>query len=951
MVFWEFESEVFRHLSFLNEEDTMARLYKNRFTGELSEGTNGQTEWYRYEPEHVRSLLGTAKDGISEREAKKRLLQYGTNEIRYKKRPAILVFLAQFNNMLTYILLFTSLLTIVLGNVADTIVIILVVLLNAIIGFILEGKAESTIDALKRILASECIVIRNGVRKKIDTKRLVKGDVVYVEAGNRVPADLRIFECKELRIDESMLTGESVPQSKHSTPIKKEGIILPDQKNMAFSGSYVASGFALGYVVGTGMETEYGKISKLIKSTRNVTTPLMKKIEIFTRKLIIFILGLGAVNLFLSLALRMDFSYAFLSSVSIIVAAIPEMLPTIIIISLGISAIQMAKKRAIIRNLPAAETLGSTTVICTDKTGTLTKNQMTVVEVFSGRSFYKISGTGYDPKGDFVIEGDKKETKRIGKSDIPLELSEGLIAGYNCNDAQLVKSKGRFQIIGDPTEGALLVSATKLMQNKRLLKLDEIPFDSSNNFMATLHKGKDSSILYVKGAPETVVGFCSKWMINSKRYPIDRKSLHFKAHKMASKALRVLAVAYRVFPKHKRDVSAEDIKDLTFLCFQGMIDPPRDEIKEAITKCNSAGIRVVMITGDHIGTAVAIAKGIGILKEKDSYISGEELSKLSDDELYAEIDKISVYARTTPADKLRITTQLQRKGHVVAMTGDGINDAPALKKADIGISMGITGTEVTMEASDMVITDDNFATIVNAVDEGRNVWKNFQKAIYYTLPTNGGQSLLIMVAILLIPLIPLFGIRLPLEPIHILWINLADSIFFTLPLVMEPKEKNLLKEKPTGKNESIVNHFFFRRVGLVSLLMTITGFLVYLFLGSRLLAEGASEGSLIMAQTITFLSIQFLHIGFLLTSRDVYKSAFKINPFSNKWIWIGIITNVSISLFMIYNPLMQSIFRVAPFPESWWLIAGLAFFVGFIPVEIEKALWRTRIKRANSKII
>jgi magnesium-transporting ATPase (P-type) len=772
---------------------------------------------------------------------------------------------------------------------------------------------------------------------------LVKGDIVYIEAGNRIPADIRIFESKELRVDESMLTGESVPQSKHNEPIKKEGLIISDQKNMAFSGSYVTSGFGLGYVVSTGMDTEYGKISLLIKNAREITTPLMKKISIFTKKLIIFIICLGAVNLFLSMAIRMEFSYAFLTSVSIIVAAIPEMLPTIIVISLGISAMQMAKKRAIIRNLPAAETLGSTSVICTDKTGTLTKNQMTVVKIFAGKSYYNISGTGYEPKGDFFIDGEEKDTKRIGKGNIPLELSEGLVAGYNCNDAQLVKSKGNFQIIGDPTEGALLVSATKLLQNKELPKLDEIPFDSNNNYMATLHKGKDSSILYVKGSPEKILGFCSKWMVNSKRHPINRKTLHFKAHKMASEALRVLGVAYKEFPKNKKDISTEDIKDLTFLCFQGMIDPPREEIKEAIAKCNNAGIRVVMITGDHIGTAVAIAKEIGILKDKDRFISGDELSKLSDDELYAEIDKISVYARTTPLDKLRITTQLQRKGHVVAMTGDGINDAPALKKADIGISMGITGTEVTKEASDMVIMDDNFATIVNAVDEGRNVWKNFQKAIYYTLPTNGGQSLLIMVAILLIPLIPLFGIKLPLEPIHILWINLADSIFFTLPLIMEPKEKNLLKEKPTGKNESIVNKFFFRRVGLVSLLMTITGFLVYLFLGSRLLANGAPEGSLVMAQTITFLSIQFLHIGFLLTSRDIYKSAFKINPFSNKWIWLGIIANVSISLFMIYNPLMQSVFRVMPVPLGWWFIPVIAFFVGFIPVEIEKALWRRNI--------
>lgn len=930
----------------------MTRLYKNRFAINSLNDKNAQTEWYKYESEYVKSLLSTTSNGLSDNEAKKRLLKDGPNEIKYKKKPAILIFLSQFNNALTYILLFTCVLTIILGNLADTIVILLVVLLNAVIGFVLEGKAESTIDALKKILASECIVIRNGVRKKIDTKKLVKGDIVYIEAGNRVPADLRIFECKELRIDESMLTGESVPQSKHNEPIKKEGLIISDQKNMAFSGSYVTSGFGLGYVVSTGMETEYGKISQLIRSAGKITTPLMKKISVFTKKLIIFILCLGAVNLFLSMALKMEFSYAFLSSVSIIVAAIPEMLPTIIVISLGVSAMQMAKKRAIIRNLPAAETLGSTTVICTDKTGTLTKNQMTVVKIFAGKSFYHVSGTGYEPKGEFFVgEEINENAKKSAKNNLPLELCEGLIAGYNCNDAQLVKSKGNFQIIGDPTEGALLVSATKLSQNKGLLKLDEVPFDSNNNYMATLHKGKDSSILYVKGSPEKILGFCSKWMVNSKRHPINRKMLHSKAHKMASEALRVLGIAYKEFPKNKKDISTEDIKDLTFLCFQGMIDPPREEIREAIVKCNNAGIRVVMITGDHIGTAIAIAKDIGILKESDSYISGDELSKLSDDELYAEIDKISVYARTTPADKLRITTQLQRKGHIVAMTGDGINDAPALKKADIGISMGITGTEVTKEASDMVIMDDNFATIVNAVDEGRNVWKNFQKAIYYTLPTNGGQSLLIMVAILLIPLIPLFGIRLPLEPIHILWINLADSIFFTLPLVMEPKEKNLLKEKPTAKNESIVNYFFFRRVGLVSLLMMVTGFFVYLFFGNRLLVQGAPESSLIMAQTIAFVSIQFLHIGFLLTSRDIYKSAFKINPFSNKWIWLGIITNVSISLFMIYNPLMQNVFRVTPFPLSWWFTAVIAFFVGFIPVEIEKAFWRLKMKRTNVKLI
>lgn len=927
----------------------IVRAYKSEFSEETKKS---YTQWYKFEQEHVKSLLETTNKGLSENEVNKRLLKYGPNEIKYKKKSPLLIFLSQFNNLLTYILLFTSVLTIIIGEVADTIVILLVVLLNAIIGFILEGKAESTIDALKKVLASECIVIRKGIKKKINTKMLVPGDIVHIEAGNRVPADIRIFDCKELRIDESMLTGESVPQSKHSEPIKKDDIIVSDQKNMAFSGSYVTSGVGLGYVVFTGMNTEYGKISQLIKGAGKITTPLMKKIAVFTKKLIIFILCLGGLNLFLSMALRMEFSYAFLSSVSIIVAAIPEMLPTIVVISLGISAMQMAKKRAIIRNLPAAETLGSTTVICTDKTGTLTKNQMTVVKVFAGKSYYNISGTGYQPKGDFFVEDENsQDLKRAVKSNIALELSEGLIAGYNCNDAQLVKSKGNFQILGDPTEGALLVSATKLSLNKELSKLDEIPFDSNNNYMATLHKGKDSSILYVKGSPEKILAFCSKWMINSKRHPIDRKILHSKAHKMASEALRVLGVAYKEFPKSKKDISTQDLKDLTFLCFQGMIDPPRDEIKNAVINCNNAGIKVVMITGDHIATAVAIARNIGILKDKDLFVSGDELSKMSDDELYAQVDRISVYARTTPADKLRITTQLQRKGHIVAMTGDGINDAPALKKADIGISMGITGTEVTKEASDMVIMDDNFATIVSAVDEGRNVWKNFQKAIYYTLPTNGGQSLLIMIAILLIPLIPLFGIKLPLEPIHILWINLADSIFFTLPLVLEPKEKNLLKGKPTGKDETIVNNFFFRRVGLVSILMMITGFLVYFLMGSQLLGRGEPDSSLVMAQTITFMSIQFLHVGFLLTSRDIYKSAFRINPFSNKWIWIGIVTNLSISLFMVYNPVMQSVFRVAPFPDSWWIIAVIAFVVGFIPVEIEKAIWRTKIKKDSSKII
>jgi len=786
-------------------------------------------EWYKRSVDDAFSTLTSGSSGLSDIEATNRLKQYGFNELIFKKRSALIRLLNQFRDPLVYVLLITSFVTTILKEWPETIVILFCVILNAIIGFIQEGKAESSIDALRKMMVHECLGVRGGQKKTIPARELVPGDIVTLEPGNKIPADMRLFSAKNFAVDESLLTGESVPVNKDIKPIDTDNLSPADQRCMVFSGTFVSRGSAQGVVVATGEQTEFGKIAKFMKETTKITTPLMRKITEFTRFLMIAIAILAILNFLLALVFKYTLAYAFLASTSLAVAAIPEMLPAIIVAILALASVSMAKRNALIRRLPAAETLGCTTVICSDKTGTLTKNEMTVTKIYSGGRNYNLTGTGYDPTGKFILNDGV-----INIIDEPRELAETLKAGYFCNNAALSEDKGKKSLVGDSTEKALVVSALKGGIEEKAHVLDEIPFESEHQYMASLHRLENENVIYIKGSPERILGLCQGQLINGATASVETEKTLYVVSKMAEEALRVLGMAYKTVPKDKITITVEDMRDFTFLGLQGMVDPPREEVVHAIKKCKKSGIRVIMMTGDHAETARAIGKEIGIIEENGAVIIGEELSRMSDEDLYEVVGRISVFARIAPEHKLRITLQLQKRGNVVAVTGDGVNDAPALKAADIGIAMGVTGTEVSKEAADMILADDNFATIVAAVEEGRHAWKNFQKAVLYTLPTNGGQALLVMGAILLAPLIPLFTFRLPLEPIHILWINLADSVFLTIPLMMEPKEKDLLEGPPRDIKEKIANRLFIIRVSLVLYSWRLQGFGYTVILRQRL---------------------------------------------------------------------------------------------------------------------
>lgn len=913
------------------------------------------SKWYQLTAEQVFEALKASGTGLTLDEAKTRLEKYGYNELEYKKKSAFVRFLEQFRSPLVYILLVAAAVTSAMSLLThedmwmDTAVIMGVVVLNVVIGFFQEGKAESALEALRKMIVPECTVLRDGAEKVIATRELVPGDVVILNSGDKVPADLRLFFAKDAHADEAPLTGESTPVVKNTEAIARPDLTPADQHCIAFSGTFITRGSARGVVVGTGESTEFGKIAKLVKETHIVQTPLQKKIAAFTKILVIGVLILGAINFIIGAIFGYDLLYMFLATVALIVAAIPEMLPMIVTAILALAATVMAKRNVLIRRLPAAETLGCTTVICSDKTGTLTKNEMTVTRIYSGGKGYQVTGVGYEPSGKFIL-GDKEILLNPGNSEGHNGLIETLKAGYLCNNATLARENGRHHIIGDPTEGALLVSAAKAGLANKYPRLDEIPFDSQVMYMATLNKTNGENVAYVKGSPERILEMCQSELTDGGVTPINRTEILNKAGEMAQKALRVLGMAYKPVPKEKTSLTPEDVTGLIFLGLQGMIDPPRQEAIEAVAKCKAAGIRTVMITGDHALTASAVARQLGIITYgKDTVLSGEELSRMSDDELYQVVGKVSVYARVAPEHKLRIAKQLQRKGDIVAMTGDGVNDAPALKAADIGVAMGITGTEVSKEASSMVLTDDNFASIVGAVEEGRHAWKNLEKAILYTLPTNGGQALLIMGAILCAPFVPLFALRLPLEPIHILWVNLVDSIFLTMPLMMEPKEKGLLRERPRDPKEKIANSLFCVRVGLVSIVMAAVAFAIYWIYGH--FAMGADDVLLTQAQTATFMAVKLLHLGFLVTARSVKDSAFTFNPFSNKWVLAGITLTIVTQLIITYVPFAQAIFRTSAFPAEWWPVVILALLPCFIVTELEKLVRKQIQKRKASALV
>jgi Ca2+-transporting ATPase len=895
--------------------------------------------WYQLSSADVLDHLSSSPEGLSVDIARQRLDEYGYNELKIKKSSAWKRLIRQFHNALIYILLLAITLTAILGMWVDMAVIVGVVVFNVIIGFFQEGKAECALECFKRTLVAKCTVIRNGEATIIPSRELVPGEIVTLSGGDRVPADLRLENAHDFHADESALTGESVPVKKETQAIERPNLTPGDQHCIAFSGTFATRGSALGVVIETGERTEIGKIAVLMKATKAPLTPLQNKIADFTRTLIIAILLIGILNFGLGRVVGYDIGYNFLGSISLIVAAIPEMLPMIVTGILALSATRMAKRNALIRRLPAAETLGCATVICSDKTGTLTKNEMTVQAVLCADSTYEVRGVGYNPEGFFLHAGTP-----IDPSELPTPLHETLRAGLLCNNARLVSEEKRHHIVGDPTEGALLVSAAKAHISDHSKRLDEIPFDSANMYMATLHRGENENHIFVKGSPEQVLALCTQQVTDHGHTAVQPERIHAEAAELASKALRLLAMAYKTVPTTHKRITSQDLHTLTFLGIEGMIDPPRQEAINSVQKCKSAGIRPVMITGDHAMTATAVALQLGIVDQNaPPAIGGEELARMNDDELREAVVRVSVFARVAPEHKLRIAQKLQERGEIVAMTGDGVNDAPALKAADIGIAMGSSGTEVSKEAADMVLTDDNFASIISAVEEGRHAWKNLEKAILYTLPTNGGQALLVIGAVLMASFIPIFSARLTLEPVMILWINLFDSVFLTMPLMMESKERDLLKQPPRPPKAKLASFLLLDRVILIGLAIALPGFWIYHHFGAAAVAaDGTVIDALLLtqAQTAAFWAVLMVHDGFVLSARSINRSAFTFSPFSNKWLLAGISASLALRLIPMFVPQVADAFRMANFPLEWWLYILPCLLPGFIVLEIEKLIRR-----------
>jgi len=848
-------------------------------------------------------------------------------------------FLLQFHQPLIYILLAATVVTFVLGEYVDGAVIFGVVMINAVIGFVQEAKALKAIGALAKTLVTQTTIVRSGRKQRINSADIVPGDIVLLQSGDKVPADLRLLRCRDLHIAEAALTGESVPSEKAlaSMPVDAP---LADRKNMAYASTLVTYGQATGVVVATGDATEVGHISHLISTAEDIQTPLTRSIAHFSKVLLVIILALAAVNFAVGIARGLSAVEMFMASVALAVAAIPEGLPAAVTITLAIGVARMARRRAIVRKLPAVETLGSTTVICSDKTGTLTENQMTVTAIVTGGESFEVTGVGYKPEGLIRAQvGDGPAQSGLTIIDLQgrVALLECLRAGLLCNDSQLVERDASWDIEGDPTEGALLVVSAKAGLNAQILReelpcVDSIPFESEHQYMASLHdQGIDRPrMVYIKGSVEAILQRCEQAMdAGGSAQSLNREAIHAQVASLAARGLRVLAFARHDLPQGTASLAHQDVKvGLTFLGLQAMIDPPRPEAIAAVHACQSAGIQVKMITGDHAGTASAIASqlGLGRLGEGGhTAITGQELGQYSEEELVNVAERTNVFARVAPEQKLRLVRAIQAKGHVVAMTGDGVNDAPALKQADIGIAMGKGGTDVAREAADMVLTDDNFASIEAAVEEGRGVFDNLTKFIVWTLPTNGGEALLIILAVLL-------GTALPISPVQILWINMMTAVSLGLMLAFEPKEPGIMDRPPRDPRASILNTKLLKRVGFVSILLCGGAFGLYEWM---LQYKGATQAE---AQTVAASVIVIGELFYLFNCRSLTRSMFRIGVFSNKAAIVGAIAMVLFQFLFAHATFMNRLFHTAPVGADAWL-ATFAFGIAvYIIVEIEKYL-------------
>ena len=899
-----------------------------------------EKSWHSMEVDEVLQALRAEKEGLSTEEVQKRLKEYGPNELKKEKRKsAVRLFLEQFTDILIIILLIATALSMAIGEVYDAIVIIAIVIACAVLGFFEEYRAEKALEALKKMTAPTATVLRNGKEVQIQTSEVVPGDILLLYTGDKVPADARLIEAVNMKTDEAPLTGESTPVNKNVKPLP-EDTPISDRRNMVFTGTVVVYGRGKAVVTSTGMNTEFGKIAKMVQTVEEEETPLEKRMAHVGKWLGILSVAVCLFVAVFGIIRGREILDMILWGISLAVAAVPEALPAVVTGALAVGMYRMAKENAIVRRLPAVETLGCTSIICSDKTGTMTKGEMTVERIYVNGKAVKVTGVGYEPQGDFLYE-DKKLDPAKEK-----ELQMLLKAAVLCNDSKLEKTEGRWTVKGDPTEGALVVAAAKAglwkeEVEKKEPRINEIPFSSERKRMTTVHESGEKKIAYMKGAPEIVLERCTKVYMNGKTRRLTseiRKKILAINEAMAVQALRNLGFAYKELPESKTSLSEEEEEGFVFLGIMGMIDPPREEVKDAIYMCRKAGIKVVMVTGDHKLTAVAVAKELNLIGENENeegrVLTGAELDKLSDEEFEKIVENVVIYARVSPEHKVRIVKALRKKGYICAMTGDGVNDAPALKMADIGVAMGITGTEVTKEASDMVLTDDNFATIVRAVKEGREIYDNIKKYLTYLLRCNIMEILVLFIAMM-------FSREaesaIALTTIQILWVNLTTDGLPAIALGVDPGDPDLMERKPRNPKESIFTTDVKIYLSAVPILMTI------LLLGTYFYT--LYNYNLMEARTQLFTSIVLMELANAVSARSLKYTVFKVGVFKNKFLWVAILSSLAMQLAVLYIPGVQGLFDVT-YPDAFdWIVAITSTLIVFFSIETGKYIASKRRKR------
>ncbi|MCX6340490.1 MAG: calcium-transporting P-type ATPase, PMR1-type [Candidatus Aureabacteria bacterium] len=892
-----------------------------------------QKSFYRLTADETAAALQVdTRTGLSEGETSARLEQYGPNQLQEKKGTTPLqIFIEQFQDFIIWVLIGAALVSGFLQEWIDALAIIAIVIINAILGFVQEYRAEKSLAALKKLSSPTSKVIRDGQHGIIPSSELVPGDLVELEAGDNVPADSRlVWLTANFSVHEASLTGESTPVLKTVHSLEEKEVPLADRANMVYLGTSISFGKARALVTGTGMQTELGKIAHMIQEIEHEATPLQRKLEAFGKWIVYLCFALVAMVFALGLLRGGKVLDMFLTAVSLAVAAIPEGLPAVVTIALALGVQRMVRRHALIRKLPSVETLGCATVICSDKTGTLTKNEMTAQAIYTGGSLFRITGIGYEPTGEFLLDNDP------ARLDDHPALSETLKCAALCNSAQLVKDNGGYKIVGDPTEGALLTAAAKadIWKNRieeALPFIEEIPFDSERKKMTMVRKRDGQLIAFVKGAPDILIDDCTALFERSGIRTLsveDRKAILASNSALADQAMRVLAVAYRIFETPPEDYEPRTIeKNLTFVGLIAMIDPPREEVKAAIAECKSAGIKTVMITGDHKNTAVAIARQLGFFKDDSIALSGEEMDKLGEAEFANEVARVPVYARVSPEHKLRIVRAWRTRGDIVAMTGDGVNDAPAVKEADIGVAMGITGTDVTKEVSDMVITDDNFASIVAAVEEGRGIYSNIQKFIHYLLSCNAGEILVMFVS-------SLVGWPLPLLPIQILWVNLVTDGLPALALGVDPVDPGIMDRPPRPPHEAVVT----RQRAYIMLLQG--AFIALCSLAAFHFVFCIEKEGIERARTAAFIVLAVSQLFHSFNCRSMTESLFRLGIFSNGKLVIATALSFALQMGVVYVPFLQGIFKTEVLGIFDWLLVVAISSLPLWAMEIVKAVNR-----------